>query len=459
MSNFLAIASVSAALRHLLQETVALDVPGATVSFERPSEHPLRAPTVHVLLVQANHEPDADVDLDGERDPLATPDHAKATLSLQYLLCFSGDQARLEQERLLGSVVRTLNERPILTRDILQRMSADATLPFVADSDLAQDVELVRFTPTPMSVGQIANLWSMMFQTSYVLSVAYRAGIVLIGSDEPSHPVAHAPVHGCRDPSSATPWLERVVDADDDASTISMSSSLVAYGHALDTAQRVSIGDIERPLADVSDARLTVDLSSFAPDPSRNELPLRAGVQTLRVVRVMSPHNDSDDDLQMHVSNSLPFVLSPQIESVHRFPGGGPPIDRHRSSSSPDRAPTEDGAADPARADKSSASAYATKHLEVRIRPPVADGQQVSLSLIPQEHGVPSYRLPLTRPPENNRDGTASVLTFPVHGVVEPGTYLARIRVDRVDSALIVDRDRNSPRYQRYIGPRVTVRR
>lgn len=362
MSNFLAIASVSAALRNMLQETVALDVPGAVVSFEPPTSETALAPTVHVLMYQVTPDMNGSMDVDAsapahpangpgtpqrpsahvntatslshveandnanERVPTGRlPGRQRTALRLEYLLCCSGQVNQLENQRLLGSVVRTLHERPILTRDIIQRTSNDATFPFLTNCDLAQEVQLVRFSPTALSLEQLSGLWSVFFRTPYVLSIGYSAGVVLLGGGQTSSPV-------------------------------------------------------------------------------------------------------------------LP---PPQIESIHRFPGGGPPL----NASSPSHA--DDASTNPA---------FATRHLEVRIRPPVTGDQRVTLSLIPQESDAPSYRLPLTRPPEPSTRNGISVLTFPIQGTVEPGTYLARIRVDRVDSALIVDKDRNSPTFQRYVGPRVTIR-
>ena len=49
----------------------------------------------------------------------------QAALDLHYLLTFYGNEAQLEPQRLLGSVVRTLHARPVLTRQQIQQTIAD----------------------------------------------------------------------------------------------------------------------------------------------------------------------------------------------------------------------------------------------------------------------------------------------------------------------------------------------
>jgi hypothetical protein len=52
--------------------------------------------------------------------------------------------------------------------------------PFLQDADLATSIETVRFTPTVLSLEELSKLWSVFFQTTYALSVAYQASLVLI---------------------------------------------------------------------------------------------------------------------------------------------------------------------------------------------------------------------------------------------------------------------------------------
>ena len=51
---------------------------------------------------------------------------------------------------------------------------------FQPDSDLSDQVELVRLTLAAPSLDELAHLWSGLLQAPFLLSVAYQAGIVFI---------------------------------------------------------------------------------------------------------------------------------------------------------------------------------------------------------------------------------------------------------------------------------------
>ena len=51
-------------------------------------------------------------------------------------------------------------------------------------SNLADQLDLVRFTPLGFSLEELSKLWSIFFQSPYVLSVAYQASAVLIETDD-----------------------------------------------------------------------------------------------------------------------------------------------------------------------------------------------------------------------------------------------------------------------------------
>src|SRR4051794_38865167 len=123
MSNHLAIATVTATLCQVLQESVDNDQPavsGARVTNDRPSklETASPAPGVNVFLYQVT--PNAawrNTDLPSRRgngvDVLRRP---RVALDLHYLLTIHGNETELEPQRLLGSVARALHATPQLDR-------------------------------------------------------------------------------------------------------------------------------------------------------------------------------------------------------------------------------------------------------------------------------------------------------------------------------------------------------
>lgn len=197
MSNFLAFATVTAALRELLREAVEADVPGASVEVGRPEE-PNGAgtvPKVTIFLYQVT--PNAalrNADLPMRAPNGALVQRPREALDLHYLLTFQGNEVELEPERLLGSVVRTLHAKPVLTPRVIQRVTRAGTS--LAGSNLADGPELVKFTPLPLTLEELSKLWSVLFQTPYSLSIAYQGSVVLIDGDEtpPPTPPVREPV-------------------------------------------------------------------------------------------------------------------------------------------------------------------------------------------------------------------------------------------------------------------------
>jgi hypothetical protein len=195
--NFLAVAAVTASLSHLLQSAVGVDVPGATVTTVRPdgataAAHP---PVVNLFLYAVAPNPALrNGDAPTRRIDGTLLQKPTAALDLHYLLTFYGDEAQLQPQQLLGSAVRTLHARPVLTRDMIQAAITDPT--FVANvgrSDLASQVERVKVTPVDLSLEGLSKLWSVFFQTPYALSAAYNASAVLIESED-QPPAPHAAV-------------------------------------------------------------------------------------------------------------------------------------------------------------------------------------------------------------------------------------------------------------------------
>ncbi len=193
MSNFLAIATVTATLGRMLQAAVGADVPGALVTTVRPDGPNSGVPDTGVNLFLYQVTPNAqwrNQDLPTRRADGTVAQRPQAALDLHYLLSFYGSEAELEPQRLLGSALRTLHARPLLDRvAVLNAVAANA---FLTGSDLADAVESVRFTPMSLNLEELSKLWSVFFQTTYVLSVAYRASVVLLTAE--AQPLLAQPV-------------------------------------------------------------------------------------------------------------------------------------------------------------------------------------------------------------------------------------------------------------------------
>ncbi|GHA17061.1 DUF4255 domain-containing protein [Streptomyces purpurascens] len=191
MSNALALAHVTQALALLIEANLPPDIDIAVkVEPRKPPADPPLEPTVTVFLYQVTpNTSQRNNDLPARASDGTLVRRPAAALDLHYLISAYGEEAELVGQRLIGSVVRTLHEIPVLPRDIIELAGQR---PHLSGSDLAEAVQRVRFTPTAMDVDETSKLWGMLHQTPYTLSVVYQAVLVLIDGREtpvPAKPV------------------------------------------------------------------------------------------------------------------------------------------------------------------------------------------------------------------------------------------------------------------------------
>ncbi|MEU0845408.1 DUF4255 domain-containing protein [Streptomyces sp. NPDC005962] len=192
MSNALAFATVTKALAILIANNLApeIDIAVAVDTKKPPAEPPLE-PTINVFLYQVT--PNASMrhnDLPTRASDGTLFKRPAAAMDLNYLISAYGEEAELIGQRLIGCVVRTLHEIPVLPKDVIEEVVA--RYPYLAGSDLAESIQRVRFTPTQMDVDETSKLWGMLHQTPYTLSVCYQGALVLIEGRE--KPVPAKPV-------------------------------------------------------------------------------------------------------------------------------------------------------------------------------------------------------------------------------------------------------------------------
>jgi pyruvate/2-oxoglutarate dehydrogenase complex dihydrolipoamide acyltransferase (E2) component len=185
MSNALAIAHVTQALALLIEDNLRPEIDMAvSVETRKPPADPPPDPTINVFLYQVTPNPSLrNNDLVTRASDGTLLKRAAAALDLHYVISAYGEETELVGQRLIGSVVRTLHEIPVLPRDVIE---AVAQRPYLEGSDLADSPQRVRFTPQVMDVDETSKLWGMLYQTPYTLSVVYTATLVLIdGREQP----------------------------------------------------------------------------------------------------------------------------------------------------------------------------------------------------------------------------------------------------------------------------------
>lgn len=318
MSNSLAIATVTAALQAVLQPVVGNAIPGATpkVGFDRPdavtSGGPPPNPLVNVYLFQVT--PNAayrNNDLPTRASDGTTIKRPQLPLDLHYLFTFHGDDSKLEPQLLLGVVASTLHAQPLLSPDAVTKAIAD--FDSLKASDLGNQVERVKFTPTSLTLEEFSKLWSVFFQVEYALSTVYQASVVLIESSV--SPVAPLPVKARN--LLVLPFREPQIDAviaqAGADQPIVAGSTLVIQGQQLKGATTlVLIEGQEFAPATVSDTLITL------PVPGG----IHAGVKALQVIQKtligtpLMPHRSV-------ASNVAAFVLRPTITAASALTNTG----------------------------------------------------------------------------------------------------------------------------------------
>lgn len=426
MSNHLAVATVTASLRRMLQGVIAADVTGATVTTVRPTDTGAGLPQTGVNLFLYLVTPNAEarnLDLPVRRSDGSVLQRPQAALDLHYLLSFYGDQGTLEPQRLLGSVVSALHARPLLTRDMIGDTLADPAFSFLAGADLAAEPDIVRLSPLAYGLQELVQLWTGPFQKGeYTLSVAYRASVVLLTADE--RPSAALPV---RLPPQILvqpirfPLLETAAADGGPAEPLVVGATVRLAGQRLLAPRaRVRVAGLELEPAAVSDTSILFNLGAPDLDPAA----LRAGVAGVQVLHPFLVGSPPEPRPGLE-SNVLPLVLRPRVLNVFVE-------------------------------DESLEKGLASANVTVEVEPPVGAGQRAALQLntLPQtagEAGPSSYVFPV--PP---RSATATQILVPVAGVV-PGVYLCRLQVDGAESPLIFDTDPESATFGQFNGPTVEI--
>ena len=400
MSNYLAIATVTATLRDLLQEAVTDIIPGVDVeiSTERPNRNILdNSARINIYLYQVlDNTALRNMDLPTRGGGGRLVQRPQVALDLYYLLSFYGDENESVPQRLLGRAVSALHTEPILTS---QRIGDTiSSIQYLADSDLAEQIERVKVTPLSLNLEEVSKLWSLLVHNArYALSATYRASVVLIEEEiTPSQalPVQKAKLH-------VMPFRQPVIESVSPP-IITAGCHITIKGQNLKADKvKVTFGGLEGTINEVSDKQIKVTL----PDG------LRAGVNSVQVVHELDFGTDSEPH-QGFESNVAAFVLRPTIT-----------------------APSADSA-----------------KVTLTFNPKVSKTQRVVLLL--NNVATPTTAYSFKAPKDNGitDDGVeeTDTIDFTITNVVA-GTYLVRVQVDGAESLLERDSD------GKYNEPTVTI--
>src|SRR6266571_3077091 len=191
MSTALAIAAVTATLRHLLDKNVGQGIKldnNISVTAKPPdkardgNENQINLFLYQVLPNAAWRNMDIP-----QRVKSGETSMPPLALNLYYMVTAYGDGDNdVFGHLLLGHAMRILYDNSVLGPDEIKTALASAPYNLGGDnSELQNQVERVRITLQPLSVEEIFRLWSG-FLTQYRVSVAYEVAVVLIESTRPT---------------------------------------------------------------------------------------------------------------------------------------------------------------------------------------------------------------------------------------------------------------------------------
>ena len=315
MSNFLAVATVSAALQRLLTPRVSAAVGGAEVWVDR-SDVKRQKSGVNIYLYRTS----LDSVRRNEDLPARTSDGAvlrarpQVAVSLHYLLTFHGKDDELIPQRLLGTTLAALHTHPILGKDLIDAVTTEATASppthaYLALNDLVDAEEAVRVSPDPMSLDELSKLWSVFFQSPYQLSATFVASAVRL--EEPTTtPIAAPPV---LEPQLTVrgmlkPTIISALNAAGPREPVASTSVLRIAGSGLRgdrTLVRVGPSELSPQTTDIQATAVQVALSGADQ--------LRAGLQPVVVAHEWLVGDTPGAARGGETSNSVGVMVVPQV--------------------------------------------------------------------------------------------------------------------------------------------------
>ncbi|WPB55031.1 DUF4255 domain-containing protein [Xylophilus sp. GOD-11R] len=443
MSNALAIAGVTAVLRDLLNDgLINHNISGmlgssVNVSVLAPDRvvatGGTEASQINLFLYQVTANPGwrneglPSRDASG-RSRLSNPPLA---LDLHYLLSvYSGGD--LHAEILLGYAMQLLHETPVLTRAAIRTALSPSpdvgtglppALRALADSALEDQVELIRLTPHYLNTEEMSKLWTAM-QSHFRPTAAYTASVTLIESRLPRRAGLPVLSRGLVDPvtgrdrgvavgASVVPPLPMLttVTAPGRQPAVALGDVVTLQGHHLDgNAREVRLINerFEIDLVLAAEA-LTADDVTGATVLRFALPPELAGTLPVGVYRVGARLTRPGESMARE-TNQLAMTLAPRITNL--------PL-----------AVPRDGDGNAA--------------FSIAFLPALRADQTALLVLGQDEHAPLGSGLP------------TGELGFVVPHA-QPGSYLARLRIDGIESAFI-DFSREPPLAPVFLNQRVVI--
>ncbi|MGC0273297.1 DUF4255 domain-containing protein [Pseudactinotalea sp. Z1739] len=403
MSNSLAIAAVTSSIRYVLDRSLQRPHPGPVGGAGVTTLHPGELSgtdlagdaglNVYCYLATPNHAWNL-TDLPTRRADGTTVQRPLAALDLHYLITCYGSEATLETQRLLGRAVAALSATSVLGRDVvsaaLELYAAHSETPFLADSDLAAELELVKLAPVTLSLEEMSKLWGVL-DVAYQLSLTYLATVVLVAAE--ASPSRNLPV---RSPA------------------IALSTSGPIHLHAV-TPEVPDPANGEHGVLVLRGSRLLA--------PPGGQTHVRIGPATLPVEDARA----TAAELRISLTDAVPAGVH-GLQILHRSPAGS-------ADPAPVRTTSASNAVHVVIRPQVTITAVSATEVTLGVRPSLRPRQRPSVLLRRLSGGAGDDQQSLTMefPPVGPDQDAVAELTFS-HGDLPDGTWLVQLQVDGTDS-------------------------
>ena len=344
-------------------------------------------------------------------------------LDLHYLLSAYSSK-ELHVEILLGYGMQLFHETPVLTREAIRTsLQASAvgdsnllpeTLRAIAESGLAEQVEMIKITPEVINTEEISRLWTA-FSSKYRPSAAYKVTVVLIESQrsvKTALPVQNRKIYvnQLRHPVVEKIQSRATINAPvTENQPILSDYFLVIKGvdlFAEHVIVRMGDTDVESDLENVTDTTITLQLPPG----------LAAGAYPLQVIQ--QTYMGEPAVLHEGVSSNIQsFIISPVISA----------------SGFTDGETDEEG--------------LMSGTITITVTPALKEKQKAVLLLNAFSGTNKNYSFKITVAADSP---DLNDVPFSITGV-KPGTYLVRMQVDGAESALQTDIN------GKYIAPQLLI--
>ena len=423
MSNFQAISAVNAALKRVVQSAANSAVNNTTVRLGPPNAKLAEdnKPLVNIHLYKIEPNPgQVNAHLPSRSGSGQVVSRAKLAMNLHYVFSFYGDSEKFVPDLLLGSVSLSMEQIPVLSQSAISKAIIDNDA--LADSDLANSVEKIRFTRELVSLDDFSKIWSIFYQVPHTISLLYVGSHIVLESQEPVAPSLPVTSRAFHVSPLSSIHIEFIGNDSETGGPAYWNQNLFVMGEGLGKAgSKITLDEHEIDLGfqHVIEGGLVVSLSSG----------LLGGKEWAigpHVARITGPGKNQNQPTHLRPkSNAVAFALHPDIS----LPADAVSI-------------TNPGA-------------LQSGKIKVDFIPAVQQGQLVELILDSRDDANPG-RFNLQPDELLDTEFPASQIVFTFNDLSQ-GDYLLRAIVDGFPSRVILNTDPDNPEFGQIKGPQVTL--